>query len=480
MIKKLFLAAMRQEKSTQEARLRRPTRNRKYSLLLSMLSLTLLLTNSLSISSAQAANFYVSKASTAQNPDGSSYTKAWKELRDINWQIVTPGSTIYIDGGVNGLVYTTSLINDFTSLNHASGTATAPISILQSPDNGHNGPVTIDGQSNLYYSQYGIYLNGVSNIIIKGSGKPTSPRTIGGIEIKNQAYGGAYIRNSTNCSLSSIEIDKNYTYGGLILNSNNNLTASSLLIHDNSAASGSLGSVLPGRNGRPNNLSVDANYAKNDCSLSGCWVYNSNSTQFYDNGVLAVTGGVEFSAGPPYTNSVKFNGCAFGPFVDTNVGGYSTSAYTQCLFVQPNVTTFNIPSTNNTLGLGACTSFIPSNQYSWLPPAAFMLESNRYVHNNISVNSSTIYGGTVSLIPGQVTTDGANWQYNTSGSTVLLGDHSGNRVTQPPFLSDVSSYNSGTSYLIDKTINFYGGPKSPVPAANSWQQQTIQNLTISH
>lgn len=83
--------------------------------------------------------YYVSK--NGNNQDGLSWATAWNELDRINWGVIRPGDTVYIDGGTNSQTY-------YSRLNvGASGTSTSQITVTGATDNGHNGQVVIDGQN---------------------------------------------------------------------------------------------------------------------------------------------------------------------------------------------------------------------------------------------------------------------------------------------------------------------------------------------
>ncbi len=81
--------------------------------------------------------YYVSK--NGNNQDGQSWTTAWTELGGIDWSLIQPGDTIFIDGGETEMVY-------LTTLNPAkNGTATHPITVKLSSEAGRNGKAVIFG-----------------------------------------------------------------------------------------------------------------------------------------------------------------------------------------------------------------------------------------------------------------------------------------------------------------------------------------------
>ena len=93
-----------------------------------------------SLSLAKAAGgtvYYVSK--NGNNNGGTSWANAWSELNRISWSVIRPGDTVLIDGGTNGMTYTTTLSIQ------KSGTAGAPITIERATTPGHNGVVKFFG-----------------------------------------------------------------------------------------------------------------------------------------------------------------------------------------------------------------------------------------------------------------------------------------------------------------------------------------------
>ncbi len=85
---------------------------------------------------AHAANWYVS-GSVAASGNGNSWATAWKTPGSINWAAVSPGDTIFLDGGAAGMSY-----GAFATIT-ASGTSTNYITIARSTEPGRDGIVTI-------------------------------------------------------------------------------------------------------------------------------------------------------------------------------------------------------------------------------------------------------------------------------------------------------------------------------------------------
>ena len=83
------------------------------------------------------SEYYVSK--NGDNSDGKSWNTAWNEMDQIQWSLVSPGDTIYLDGGKTEMVYTTTMTIK------KSGTQGSPICILLSRETDRNGQATIFG-----------------------------------------------------------------------------------------------------------------------------------------------------------------------------------------------------------------------------------------------------------------------------------------------------------------------------------------------
>jgi len=115
------------------------------------------------LSLSWAANHYVDKNANGNN-NGTSWSNAWENLSDIEWNQIQPGDIIYISGGTDSTVYYEHL------LVQASGTAANHITIRNSYDIGHNGRVILDGED---FTGYGIRVgtnssNNPDYIYIKG------------------------------------------------------------------------------------------------------------------------------------------------------------------------------------------------------------------------------------------------------------------------------------------------------------------------
>jgi hypothetical protein len=86
--------------------------------------------------SVQAANWYVSSI-VSSSGNGQSWATAWKNSNNIQWNSISPGDTIYFDGGSSGLSY-----GAFGTIS-ASGTSGNYITIARSTESGRDGIVTM-------------------------------------------------------------------------------------------------------------------------------------------------------------------------------------------------------------------------------------------------------------------------------------------------------------------------------------------------
>ena len=56
----------------------------------------------------KAPIYYISP--NGDNSSGDSWETAWNELDQIDWNVISPSSIIYIDGGTEQMVYQTGLL----------------------------------------------------------------------------------------------------------------------------------------------------------------------------------------------------------------------------------------------------------------------------------------------------------------------------------------------------------------------------------
>ncbi|MCA9381108.1 hypothetical protein KC678_02490 [Candidatus Dojkabacteria bacterium] len=201
--------------------------------------------------------WYVSK--NGNNGDGTSWTNAWNELNQIDWNSVEPGDVVYIDGGTTSCAYPTLVtgitaqpktsqngscgMQYTTTLNPAkNGTSTDPITIKLSTESGRDGTAVVFGGRNTplpYCSQSG-YSDSVQNrtafdlqsqsyIVVDGS-------KWSGIKLYGWLFGVELNSSANNLTFKHLEIFDNGNpipdQKGVEL-SGTNITFERSIIHDN-------------------------------------------------------------------------------------------------------------------------------------------------------------------------------------------------------------------------------------------------------
>jgi hypothetical protein len=199
--------------------------------------------------------FYVSL--NGNNSDGTSWTSAWSNTSNINWNVVQSGDTIVLDGGtskcsVSPYDFQVSSPNPGVNcgMSYAAFTiGQSNVTITRSSSTGHDGTVVIDGGRNTplpYCNQttysaptgvdYGVDLNGHSGIVIDGLVRS-------GIIVRGAQY-GVRMSSGSNNTLRNLELFDNgftdklsngnyWTDGAGITMSGQDNTYDRLLIHDN-------------------------------------------------------------------------------------------------------------------------------------------------------------------------------------------------------------------------------------------------------
>lgn len=190
--------------------------------------------------------FYVSRK--GENENGRSWQTAWNELDQIDWRIITPGSTILVDGGNVQMTYESELQIG------QSGTAESPITVKLSDAEGRNGqaiffggrsvPLPYCGQTEFDNSNvdellaHGIKTNDHGYVVIDG----TKWR---GIVIHGYNRNGIRIdRNSVHITVRYVEVYNNgsarqqangdwYSDHPGVLLGGKDVTFQRVIIHDN-------------------------------------------------------------------------------------------------------------------------------------------------------------------------------------------------------------------------------------------------------
>ncbi len=98
----------------------------------------LLLLVQLAATTAPGADWFLDPAATGAN-NGSSWSAAWKNPTNVNWNSVNPGDTVYVSGGTTSQVYTNWLTIG------KNGTPGNYITLKIGQDPGHNGKAIFDG-----------------------------------------------------------------------------------------------------------------------------------------------------------------------------------------------------------------------------------------------------------------------------------------------------------------------------------------------
>ncbi|MFK7802470.1 MAG: hypothetical protein AB8G95_12615 [Anaerolineae bacterium] len=91
--------------------------------------------------------YFVSR--NGSNGDGRSWASAWNELNQINWSVLQPGDTVFLDGGSNSMTYRTTLKPA------KSGTNNDPILIQLSSENGRDGQAIFFGGNSVLLPECG-------------------------------------------------------------------------------------------------------------------------------------------------------------------------------------------------------------------------------------------------------------------------------------------------------------------------------------
>ena len=154
--------------------------------------------------------FYVSRL--GNNSDGRSWASAWNELDQIDWRMIRPGARILLDGGEVEMRYASTLAVN------VSGSATRPIRIELSTEEGRDGGVVIDGGRGAtlpYCGQptyagdddaaqaHGFLFDGASWVVVDG-------KKWRGISIRRHRRSGLYLeRNTSNITMRNLEIFDN-------------------------------------------------------------------------------------------------------------------------------------------------------------------------------------------------------------------------------------------------------------------------------
>lgn len=101
-------------------------------------------------------NYYIDNAATSGNNTGLNWGNAWLSFVYVQWNLMQPGSTLHVSGGVNSKTYEIGVPINIL----ASG-----ITIQQSTDDNHDGNVILDGTK---LTSAAIVASGMNNVTLDG------------------------------------------------------------------------------------------------------------------------------------------------------------------------------------------------------------------------------------------------------------------------------------------------------------------------
>lgn len=405
-------------------------------------------------SDALAKNHFVSHS--GDNSSGSSWSEAWNELDQINWQKVEPGDKIIVEGGT----YNTRLVVT------QSGQPGNPIRIVQSKNKLRSGQIVISGANNPRPSSSGIplhsqYANHPPGIEIDGSYIRIQGNRRCGIQVSDHAFIGILIKDdSRGVVLNNVEVKKNglsiwhADWGGLIVNGGGH-GFYNMNIHDNNGRN-----VIRNRKNARSYPSV----------FRACWIYNE-SNGFSD--------GIDFRSDNPQDQGDQATGldrvsyCAIGPGLTNGMrflGNSGGLAVRESLFLNGKQRNFSASSRNEK------TRIILSNITSFttpINPLGLRSRCERFYgtvgcydifypqpnsRGNIAgggsgewyVRNSIFYGGSVNISAEKELKTKNNFQYNVQGNTTALASE----LVDPLFKADLKNMPNDVSFEKMARTNF--------------------------
>lgn len=231
--------------------------------------------------------YYVSPF--GNNGDGKSWKEAWKDCKKIDWNKVTPGSTIVFDGGgAAGMEYGQAL--EIPKV----GTEEKPIEIVASNEPGKNGEVRMKGKD-----PYGILIGDGASVTINGLRKDlTQPH----INIQGFAQAGILIApGAKKVNLIGLEIAYNGlnspTGRGVAILGGDKVRLLNCMVHDNQL--------------RNIEVHQDLSPGKHHCLIDRSWVFASKYNPKKEN---RRNGGVDTFTDA--SNTVRVEQCILGPALD--------------------------------------------------------------------------------------------------------------------------------------------------------------------
>lgn len=368
-------------------------------------------------------SWYVSKAQSSVPGDGRSWKSAWQELSEIRWDNVKPGDTIFIDGGKTSTTYTSPLRIQ------KNGTKAARITIKQSTEAGHNGQVVIHGpnigiaiQNQSFISVIGARWSGIvvdgcpdAGISVYGSGNDymAVSNVLQNIEVRN-------------CGLGTDPFRAGVVFGG------HQLTLNQVIVHDNYYCN--LRAMF----------SQDLAAVENVLNVKRCWIYNRTVR----------SDGFELRPGGSFGPKMVMSDCILGPGLvrSAQIAGQARLFVDGALFINGSASNLTTTVGSNLVDLRNTTSFLTrlnaeGNAHS------FIDAPDKY--EQVKINNSIVYGGTVLLKTGRV--GNANTQFRTAGNTAALSD----RMVDPRFSANVGAYPNNVSTGVLIATDYGLSPDSP-------------------
>src|SRR5947208_7545713 len=421
-------------------------------------------------------SWYVSRSGS--NVDGRSWGSAWSELNKINWSVVQPGDTIWIDGGATACPsaydFTTTrpgvncgMLYQSIMVPAKSGTAAARITIKLSAEVGHNGTAVFFGGRTTplpYCTQSGytatysgtvlsaaIQIGNVQNLVFDGRKRSGfmlyghdnfNPGEANGITFTDAGAGYITVRNMEafdNGHLRSRPVNR-YSTG--IKVRGHDLIFERMLVHDNGQDEfqGGASTALPIRN----------------ITIRDSWLYNRRDNPVYH--------GFGFNAGPHQSGCTHADGIQLYP---TGTGGEQSGLTFQNDIVGPlldqgiypsdttvaydNTTISNVLFVNalwnNINSDGQSNGSLPlnwkiSNITAYVTPGSAGAAYGDNAQCNVEVNSgsgltvtNSIFANGCLHFPSSGLTASGNVYYNTQTSP-------GGTVTNPLFVGPLPGNNN--------------------------------------
>lgn len=403
--------------------------------------------------------FYISK--DGDNSDGTSWSNAWRELDQVDWSKITPGTTLVIDGGSSEMVYRTTML-----IENVHGTVENPITIKLSDENGRNGQAVIFGgrSTPLPYcdqddydfeeigvNSYGFYLDNSSHIIIDGG------KRSGIVVYGHNSNGMRFNSNTANITTRHLEIyDNGFAKqsggtsdpdgAGVRLGGPNHVFEK-MIVHDNGQDAFQSGS------GQAPNFNTSN---LGNLTIRDSWLYNGRShpTVNESSNYCSHTDGLQIFNGTTVSD-ILIEGSIIGPgFTNSLILGQTPTSGGLSAVVN-NVTIRDVlfmkPADNNIRGYARTKpeNWVIENTTSYCPQTKghciYIEGDNHTVTNSIFVEAAVTFPDTLDNMSG-------NCQWDASG--VLIG-----LETDPQFAdvdgSDMFSlddYTVGNSNCAGSTI----------------------------